>query len=137
MLYYLKKGKNATEKQKKKKKKFVQCIEKVLPLIKVSKLVCEVLCGRFLVGQCSIVRLWTSWSWQWSNWYFNWKQSTLYYIGGNQYTQNIQIKHWKSPSSSFVVLIAWMFGFHVSEKKNLDRISAWDSLLTATKTFHF
>ena len=40
----------------KKKKRYVQCTEKELWLINVSKVVCEVLCWRFLDGQCSTVR---------------------------------------------------------------------------------
>ena len=51
MSYDFKKVKRATEKQKQKtKKQFVQCMEKVLWLINISKVDCEVSCWRFLTG---------------------------------------------------------------------------------------
>ena len=46
MLYYLKKGKTATETQK----RFVQCMENVLSLTDCVKVVCEVSCWGFLTG---------------------------------------------------------------------------------------
>ena len=53
MLYYFKKGKNATETHKK-----ICAVygEGAVTDPNMSKVVCEVLCWRFLAGRCSTVR---------------------------------------------------------------------------------
>ena len=54
MLYYFKKGKNASEMQK--KKDFYNIWRRCCDLTNVSKVVCEVSCWRFLAVYCSMVR---------------------------------------------------------------------------------
>ena len=73
MLYNFKKGKNATEIQKKMCSIWRRCCDG----LNVSEVVCEVLCWRFIARQCSMVRL-TSWGWKQSSWDFDWEQSTFY-----------------------------------------------------------
>ena len=55
MLYYFKKGKNATEMQTNKQKDLCSVQRRCCDGLNVSKAVCEISCQRFLTGQCSMV----------------------------------------------------------------------------------
>ena len=86
MLYYFKKGKNATETLR---KGLCSVWRSCCDWSNVSKVVYEVSFWRVLAGWCSTVGQ-TSWSWEQSNRDTNWEQSTFYHAGDSQHTQNIQ-----------------------------------------------
>ena len=67
----------------------------------VSKVVCKVLCWRFLAGWCSVVRLIAIKS-------RHWEQSMLYHMGDRWHTQNIQINKVTGENEKCV--------FHFTEK---------------------
>ena len=89
MLYYFKKGKNATETQKDLCGVWRGCCD----WLNVSQVVLEVSCWKFLsgwycspIGQLRLIEIKSR----------HWEQTTLYHKGGSQHTQNIQTKWWKS-----------------------------------------
>ena len=63
----------------------------------------------------------------------------LYQAGDNQYTQNIQIKHWNHLHQlGYINCFDVWVSLKLNEKNLLDRTSTWDSLhLNIIKTFHF
>ena len=79
------------------RKRFVQCLEKMLWLIKclrsgLQSFVLEIFCWRMLLcSQIDQLKLIAQ-----SNQDINWEQSTSYHVGKSQHTQNIHIKRWKS-----------------------------------------
>ena len=124
------------------KKRFVQCMEKMLWLTEHFRSGLQFHAEDFSLdetfhGQVDQLKL-IAIKWR------HWEQSVLYHTKIAGHTQNIQIKHWKK----FVVMfIALMFGFHISYAKKkrpnkpkttlLAGISTCDSLIKCNKTVLF
>ena len=123
MLYSFKKGNNATETQK----KICAVSEKVS---NVSKVVCEVLCWRFLLGWCSTVRQ-TNWCWWRSNrdiadsqHYTTWETADTRNISKSikllVKMKNVSFILWKKVNEHF-----GQTSIIISKKLWLKKVSAW------------
>ena len=107
MLYYSKKGKNTTGMQN---KRFVQCMEKALWLIKGNKsglwsFVLEISCWRMLPNWRNQLKLIVIKS-------KHWEQSMLYHVGDCWHTQNIEINRVISENKKCV--------FYFTKKNHMD-----------------
>lgn len=119
IMLYFKKGKNTPEVQKDLCSVWRSCCD----WLKMSKVVCELLCWRFLAGWYPTVRQ-NSWSWQQWNQHNNW-ENNRYTTGDRQPTYSKYLNQALKIIYQPVMLIALVSGFYISCAKKPKPNPSW------------